>query len=70
MDVEGVPDWDFYYLIGLRYEAEGSPVEQSFWADGPEGEHEIWRQCLRALKLVENRRLCITEHMRAASSKP
>jgi hypothetical protein len=54
MDVEGVPDRDFYYLIGLRYEAEGSPVEQSFWADGPEGEHEIWRQCLRSIKQVEN----------------
>ncbi|NGO55901.1 TM0106 family RecB-like putative nuclease [Allomesorhizobium camelthorni] len=53
MDVEGVPDRDYYYLIGLRYEAEGIPVEKSFWADGPEGEREIWRQCLCALKLVE-----------------
>ena len=50
MDVEGVPDRDFYYLIGLRYEAEGVPVEQSFWADGPESEREIWQQCLCALK--------------------
>jgi Transposase IS66 family/RNase_H superfamily len=52
MDVEGVPDRDFYYLIGLRYEAEGVPVERSFWADGPEGEREIWQECLCALKQV------------------
>ena len=38
MDVEGMPDRDFYYLIGLRYEAQGVPVEHSFWADRPENE--------------------------------
>jgi len=54
IDVEGIPDRDFYYLIGLRYETGGPPVEHSFWADGPEGEYELWDECLRALQKVEN----------------
>src|SRR4029450_9630762 len=33
MDVEGMPDRSFYYLIGLRYDLHGTPVERSFWAD-------------------------------------
>lgn len=41
MDVERMPDRDFYYLTGLRHETQGTPVEQSFWADGPENECTI-----------------------------
>ncbi len=54
MDVEGMRDRDFYYLIGLRYESEGKPVEQSYWANGPEDESDIWQQCLRLLRGIEN----------------
>jgi hypothetical protein len=54
MDVEGMPDRDFYYLIGLRHEARGMPVEQFFWADRPENECDIWRGCLAALKEIDN----------------
>jgi predicted RecB family nuclease len=57
MDVEGIPDRDFYYLIGLRHEAHGLPVEHSFWAKGPEGECDIWRECVRALQEIENPRI-------------
>jgi hypothetical protein len=57
MDVEGIPDRDFYYLIGLRYQTRGSYVEQSFWADGPEDEHDVWQQCLRALKEIDDPRI-------------
>jgi predicted RecB family nuclease len=57
MDVEGMPDRDFYYLIGLRHETRGTPVEQSFWADGPENECDIWRECLGALKEIDNPRI-------------
>ena len=57
MDVEGVPDRDFYYLIGLRYERQGTQVEQSFWADGPEDERNIWRECVLALKEIDNPRI-------------
>jgi predicted RecB family nuclease len=57
MDVEGIPDRDFYYLISVRYEARGLPVEQSFWADGPEAECDIWRECIRALREIDNPRI-------------
>src|SRR5208337_3379001 len=57
MDVEGMRDRDFYYLIGLRYESEGKPVEQSYWANGPENESDIWQQCLRLLRGIENPRI-------------
>jgi predicted RecB family nuclease len=54
LDVEGMPDREFYYLVGLRYEWAGDQMEQSFWADGPESEREIWESCLRTLKAIGN----------------
>ena len=57
IDVEGRSDGDFYYLIGLRYEAQGSHVERSFWADRQDDECGIWQNCLRALKEIDNPRL-------------
>ena len=53
LDVEGMPDRDFYYLIGLRFECDGVFVERSFWADRSDGEREIWENCLRTLKEIE-----------------
>ena len=52
-----MPDRDFYYLIGLRYELGENQVEHSFWADGLDGEREIWENCLRTLKMVGNAQL-------------
>ena len=52
LDVEGMPDRDFYYLVGLRFERGGEQVERSFWADGLDGEREIWENCLRELKAI------------------
>jgi predicted RecB family nuclease len=57
MDVEGMPDRDFYYLIGLRYERQGAYVERSFWADQPDDECGIWQECLRTLKGIDNPRI-------------
>ena len=57
MDVEGTPDRDFYHLIGLRYETRGTHVEQSFWADGPGNECDIWQECLGVLKEINNPRI-------------
>jgi predicted RecB family nuclease len=54
LDVEGMPDTDFYYLIGLRFESGGQPVERSFWADGLDRERTIWDSCLRELKAIGN----------------
>src|SRR5438309_3851483 len=33
LDVEGLPDRDFYYLIGIRIQAAEGSVQHSFWAD-------------------------------------
>src|SRR5262249_36128593 len=57
IDVEGMPDRDLYYLIGLRYQDQGRAVERSFWADRPEDEFEIWQNCVRVLKEINNPRL-------------
>lgn len=54
LDVEGMPDRHFYYLIGLKYECAGEQVEQSFWANRLEDEREIWESCLRTLKAIGN----------------
>jgi hypothetical protein len=54
LDVEGMPDRDFYYLIGLRFESGGEHVERSFWADRSDGERVIWENCLQTLKGVGN----------------
>jgi IS5 family transposase len=49
-----MPDRDFYYLVGLRFERNGEHVERSFWADGLDGERAIWENCLRELKAIGN----------------
>jgi predicted RecB family nuclease len=52
LDVEGMPDRDFYYLVGLRFERDGEHVERSLWADGLDDERAIWENCLRELKAI------------------
>jgi predicted RecB family nuclease len=54
LDVEGMPDRDFYYLIGLSYESDGRRVEHSFWADGLDNEKVIWQNCLREIIAIGN----------------
>jgi len=49
-----MPDRDFYYLVGLRFESGGEQVERSFWADGLDGERIIWENCLQTLKAIGN----------------
>ena len=48
-DVEGIPDRNFYYLVGLRYRRAGLDVHEAFWADDPQDERDMWAACLRAL---------------------
>jgi predicted RecB family nuclease len=54
LDVEGMPDRDFYYLVGLRFERDGEHVERSLWADALGGERALWEDCLRELKAISN----------------
>jgi predicted RecB family nuclease len=54
LDVEGLPDRDFYYLIGVRIRNGESFEQYSFWADWPEDEMRIWKDFLSILSSVEN----------------
>lgn len=42
LDIEGVPDENFYYLIGLLVRKENKTLYHYFWADKVENEREIW----------------------------
>lgn len=53
LDVEGLPDRDFYYLIGLCIGNGESAVQHSLWADTVEDDGKIWREFLAILKTVE-----------------
>ncbi len=53
LDVEGLPDRDFYYLIGMRFRAGHSNVQHSLWADSRSAEGGIWREFLLKLEEVE-----------------
>jgi predicted RecB family nuclease len=57
LDVEGVPDRDFYYLIGLRIKNGDSCAQHSFWADDIAEERKIWTSFLQDLAQVENPQL-------------
>ena len=43
LDVEGLPDRDFYYLIGVRLGSLDS-AQYSFWANSLEDERSIWNE--------------------------
>lgn len=53
LDVEGLPDRDFYYLIGVRLGNGASAVQHSLWANGVRDEARIWRELLGILETVE-----------------
>jgi hypothetical protein len=46
LDVEGLPDRDFYYLIGVLIGNGESAVQHSLWADTVQEEGKIWMQFL------------------------
>jgi predicted RecB family nuclease len=54
LDVEGLPDHSFYYLIGVRVGSGGSAVQHNLWADCAEEEERIWRTFLAILLRVNN----------------
>jgi hypothetical protein len=53
-DVEGLPDRDFYYLIGIRLEHEGRVSYHRLWADAPKDEEHIWKRFLGLLSEIDN----------------
>jgi predicted RecB family nuclease len=50
LDVEGVPDRDFYYLIGLIAVRDGACTSYSFWADDRVQEKANWDACSRLIE--------------------
>ena len=61
LDVEGLPDRDFYYLIGIRIGNGNSAVQHSLWADDVEDERKIWREFSR---YPRHRRIACTDSLR------
>jgi predicted RecB family nuclease len=57
LDVEGLPDRNFYYLIGIRVGTGDSAVQYSFWADDENGEKPIWKEFLGVLSAVADPQL-------------
>ena len=47
LDIEGIPDDDFQYLIGLVVCRQGHEEHHSFWADSPEEEAAIFARPAR-----------------------
>jgi len=54
LDVEGLPDRDFYYLIGVRLENKNGVEHYGFWADTVPDEKRIWQDFLNLLSGVEH----------------
>ena len=54
LDVEGLLDSDFYYLIGVRFRRNDLDCQYSFWADNEADEKNIWNEFLCLLATMEN----------------
>ena len=54
LDVEGLPDRGFYYLIGIRTKIGDAAVQHSLWADDPSDESRVWQEFLSKLMDIEN----------------
>jgi predicted RecB family nuclease len=57
LDVEGLPDVGFYYLIGFRIKSGNSATQLSFWANEMSDEKVIWNKFLQALSEIERPQL-------------
>lgn len=49
LDLEGIPDQNFHYLIGLLIYEQGNRSYHSFWANAPEDERRIWAEALQKI---------------------
>ena len=52
-DVEGLPDRDFYYLVGVRLVGDQGATHHSLWADKTKDEERIWRAFLDILSGID-----------------
>jgi predicted RecB family nuclease len=56
-DVEGIPDRDFYYLIGLRVRSSDAYVQHSLWANDRSEEQQIWEAFLHIVATIDHPQL-------------
>lgn len=49
LDLEGIPDQNFYYLIGLLINEQGNRSYHFFWANTPVDEQRIWAEALQKI---------------------
>lgn len=54
LDVESIPDRDFYYLIGVFFHTAECQIQYSFWANTKEEEQKIWTEFIDILSAVDN----------------
>ncbi len=54
LDVEGMPERDLYFLIGVRIPNANGFAHHSFWADNNEDEKQIWDSFLSLLASIDN----------------
>ena len=54
LDVESIPDRDFYYLIGIFFHTAQGENHYSFWANTKEDELRIWKEFVDILSAVDN----------------
>jgi predicted RecB family nuclease len=57
LDIEGLPDRDFHYLIGALLVSDGHETFHSFWADTHSDEPAIFSQFAEALSQLEDFRV-------------
>jgi predicted RecB family nuclease len=57
LDIEGLPDRDFYYLIGALIVSHGHEVFRSFWADTQSDEPAIFTRLAEAVSQLDDFRI-------------
>ena len=54
LDIEGIPDRKFSYLIGLLIQDHGTAAQHSFWADTAEDEESMWERFVQKVDEYPN----------------
>ena len=57
LDIEGLPDSDFYYLIGALFVINGQETFHSFWADNVDEEPNIFAQFVESVCVIPDFRI-------------
>src|SRR5215510_10858875 len=57
LDVEGLPDRNFYYLIGVRIGTSDGVTQHAFWANDEDEEKRVWNDFLCVLLSIPDPRL-------------